>query len=79
LHTGQALQSQAQIFALEKPSESQLGNVVNWINGVKPVAEVESHIFDKPADLASLGSQESSKEFLERYLEKSWYGYFSKR
>jgi hypothetical protein len=64
------------MLALEQAPEIYADSLFNWIDGTKPVTEPESHFLDDRADLASLAGQQSSKEVLERYLEKNWYQYF---
>ena len=68
--------SQSRTLALEKAPGIYVDSMANWIDGAKPVAEAESHFLDGRDDIVSLAGQQSSKELLERYLEKKRYQYF---
>jgi hypothetical protein len=61
---------------LEKAPDIYTDSVANWMEGMKPVIEVESHFLDERDDLVSLAGEQESKEFLERYIEEHWYQYF---
>jgi hypothetical protein len=61
---------------LEKAPDLVVDSVANWVDGMKPVVEPESHFLDDRHDLVSLSGEHSSKELLENYLERRWYRLF---
>ena len=70
------MHSQALTLALESAPGIHVESIVNWIDGIKPTVETESHYLDKGDDLASLAGGHATKELLEHYLERNWYQFF---
>lgn len=68
--------AQARVLAMDAPPEFVIESVANWIDGMKPVVEKESHFLDCRDDLASLSAEHSSKEFLDNIIERKFYQYF---
>lgn len=64
------------MLALEPAPDINTDSIANWIDGMKPVVEAESHFLDDRGDLVSLSGGHESKEFLEHYLEKNWHRFF---
>jgi hypothetical protein len=60
------------------PPDINTDSIANWIDGIKPVVESESHFLDARGDLVSFSGGHESEEFLEHYLEKNWHRFSSK-
>ncbi|OCK87775.1 uncharacterized protein K441DRAFT_682405 [Cenococcum geophilum 1.58] len=75
-HYHEAMAAQARVLAMDAPPEFVIESVANWIDGMKPVVEKESHFLDCRDDLASLSAEHSSKEFLDNIIERKFYQYF---
>jgi hypothetical protein len=63
-----ALLRRSRLLALAKPVDRHVTSLSNWMDGVKPTIEVESHFLDTRTDLSALSLQETNS--LERFLEK---------
>ncbi|KAF1948150.1 hypothetical protein CC80DRAFT_498400 [Byssothecium circinans] len=74
-----ALQTQSVVLSLSAPSEHVVDSLAHWTDGIKPVAEAESHFLNDRKDLVALSRDQSSNELLDSYLERNWYGYFVKK
>ncbi|KAH7207915.1 uncharacterized protein BKA55DRAFT_546992 [Fusarium redolens] len=68
---------QSQMMQLEKATPDAADSLINWLDGIKPTTEVESHFADDPEDLISLGGIEEGKEYLERFIEKHFSHWFT--
>src|SRR5262245_61008899 len=64
------------MLALESASDVCVESIANWFDMKKPTTKMESHFLDKRSDLVSLAGGQSSKEFLEQYLERNWFHLF---
>ena len=72
----EALHSQALTLALEAAPGLRIESMANWVDGMKPTTDAESHFLDNRDDLASLAGRGAKKELLENYLERNWYHLF---
>ena len=61
----------------EKSPPDVANSLLNWLDGIKPTTEEESHFADDPEDLLSLGGNEEGKEYLERFIEKNFSHWFT--
>jgi hypothetical protein len=70
------LKSQAFTISLDKAPDLVVDSIWNWVDGVKPVVESESHFLGDREDLVSLSRGHSKKELLDHVLEKHFYSLF---
>ena len=75
----QALDQHSRALAFPKPATIYIDSLVNWIDGMKPVIEAESHFLDAPRDLVTLApiGQGEGNGVLENWIEKRWSSLFS--
>jgi hypothetical protein len=62
----------SRLLAFSKPPKRDVTSLANWIDGVKPTVEEESHFLEPVADLVPLSVQESNplEDFLATYCYK---------
>jgi hypothetical protein len=65
---GKQLLGHARPLALGKPSENYVDSLSNWMDGMKPVVEEESHFLEVREDLTPLSGPDQGN----RVLERSW-------
>lgn len=68
--TGKQLLGHSQLLALGKVSAKNVDSLSNWVDGMKPVVEEESHFLEIREDLVPLGSEGRGNRVLERFLEE---------
>jgi hypothetical protein len=75
----EALDRHSRALALPKPASIYTDSLVNWMDGMKPVIEAESHFLDTPRDLVTLAplGQGERNGVLENWIEKRWSRLFS--
>jgi hypothetical protein len=67
---GKQLLGHSQLLALGKPYGNYVDSLSNWMDGMKPVVEEESHFLEIREDLVPLSAAGPGNRVLEKFLEE---------